>query len=130
MADDRERLLAAAISRLKRTTARARSCAWPAGMFWCPSSVIPKRVPSIGRGAGVGGFPRGGELRLRAGIGCKTTMTLHVIAEAQKLAGQAAFIDAEHALDPVYARKLGVMWITCWCRSLITASRRWKSRKR
>src|SRR6266566_5084183 len=38
----------------------------------------------------------------------KTTMTLHVIAEAQKLGGQAAFIDAEHALDPVYARKLGV----------------------
>ena len=40
--------------------------------------------------------------------GGKTTLTLHVIAEAQKLGGQAAFIDAEHALDPVYARKLGV----------------------
>ena len=40
--------------------------------------------------------------------GGKTTMTLHVIAEAQKLGGQAAFIDAEHALDPTYARKLGV----------------------
>ncbi|MGH9743762.1 MAG: recombinase RecA, partial [Candidatus Acidiferrum sp.] len=40
--------------------------------------------------------------------GGKTTLTLHVIAEAQKLGGQAAFIDAEHALDPIYARKLGV----------------------
>jgi len=40
--------------------------------------------------------------------GGKTTLTLHIIAEAQKLGGQAAFIDAEHALDPVYARKLGV----------------------
>ena len=40
--------------------------------------------------------------------GGKTTLTLHVIASAQKLGGQAAFIDAEHALDPTYARKLGV----------------------
>jgi recombination protein RecA len=40
--------------------------------------------------------------------GGKTTLTLHIIAEAQKLGGQAAFIDAEHALDPVYARRLGV----------------------
>ena len=40
--------------------------------------------------------------------GGKTTLTLHVIAEAQKMGGQAAFIDAEHALDPAYARKLGV----------------------
>jgi recombination protein RecA len=40
--------------------------------------------------------------------GGKTTLTLHIIAEAQKMGGQAAFIDAEHALDPIYARKLGV----------------------
>jgi len=42
-------------------------------------------------------------------------MTLHVIAEAQKLGGQAAFIDAEHALDPSYARSWAWMWTTCWC---------------
>ena len=51
-------------------------------------------------------------------------MSLHVIAEAQKLGGQAAFIDAEHALDPVYARKLGVDVDDCWCRSRTTANRR------
>jgi len=45
---------------------------------------------------------------LWTGIRGKTTLTLQVIAEAQKLGGQAAFIDAEHALDPSYARKLGV----------------------
>ncbi len=59
--------------------------------------------------AGVGGFPRGRVIEIYGPeSGGKTTMTLHVIAEAQKLGGQAAFIDAEHALDPVYARKLGV----------------------
>src|SRR5438132_1371465 len=57
----------------------------------------------------VGGFPRGRVIEMCGPeSGGKTTMTLHVIAEAQKLGGQAAFIDAEHALDPVYARKLGV----------------------
>jgi len=58
---------------------------------------------------GVGGFPRGRVIEIYGPeSGGKTTLTLHVIAEAQKLGGQAAFIDAEHALDPAYARKLGV----------------------
>jgi recombination protein RecA len=64
---------------------------------------------SIDAALGVGGFPRGRVIELYGPeSGGKTTMTLHVIAEAQKLGGQAAFIDAEHALDPIYARKLGV----------------------
>jgi len=58
---------------------------------------------------GVGGFPRGRVVEVYGPeSGGKTTMTLHVIAEAQRLGGIAAFIDAEHALDPIYARKLGV----------------------
>src|ERR1700727_2861753 len=74
-----------------------------------PVSVIPTGSISIDSALGVGGFPRGRVIQIyRPESGCKTTMTLHVIAEAQKLGGQAAFIDAEHALDPVYARKLGV----------------------
>jgi recombination protein RecA len=57
----------------------------------------------------VGGFPRGRVIEVYGPeSGGKTTLTLHVIAEAQRLGGQAAFIDAEHALDPSYARKLGV----------------------
>src|SRR5881409_214364 len=58
---------------------------------------------------GVGGFPRGRVIEVFGPESSgKTTLTLHAIAEAQKLGGSAAFIDAEHALDPNYARKLGV----------------------
>src|ERR1022692_2199213 len=74
-----------------------------------PVSVIPTGSISIDAALGIGGFPRGRVIEIYGPeSGGKTTMTLHVIAEAQKLGGQAAFIDAEHALDPVYARKLGV----------------------
>ncbi|ADG06314.1 recombinase RecA [Kyrpidia tusciae] len=58
---------------------------------------------------GVGGFPRGRVIEIYGPESSgKTTVALHAIAEVQKLGGQAAFIDAEHALDPVYARNLGV----------------------
>lgn len=58
---------------------------------------------------GVGGVPRGRVVEIYGPESSgKTTLTLHIIAEAQKAGGRAAFIDAEHALDPVYARKLGV----------------------
>src|ERR1700743_1657048 len=74
-----------------------------------PVSVIPTGSISIDAALGIGGFPRG---RVIEGYGPdsggQTPLPLHVIAEAQKLGAQAAFIDAEHALDPVYARKLGV----------------------
>jgi recombination protein RecA len=74
-----------------------------------PVSVIPTGCLSLDLALGVGGFPRGRVVEVYGPeSGGKTTMTLHVIAEAQKLGGTAAFIDAEHALDPIYARKLGV----------------------
>jgi recombination protein RecA len=74
-----------------------------------PVNVIPTGSISIDAALGVGGFPRGRVIEVYGPeSGGKTTLTLHVIAEAQKLGGQAAFIDAEHALDPSYARKLGV----------------------
>ncbi|NBT22883.1 MAG: recombinase RecA, partial [Methylocystaceae bacterium] len=58
---------------------------------------------------GVGGLPRGRVVEIYGPESSgKTTLTLHVIAEAQKMGGVCAFVDAEHALDPVYARKLGV----------------------
>ncbi len=58
---------------------------------------------------GVGGLPRGRVIEIYGPESSgKTTLALHVIAEAQKAGGTAAFIDAEHALDPIYARKLGV----------------------
>ena len=58
---------------------------------------------------GAGGYPKGRIIEIYGPESSgKTTLTLHMIAEAQKMGGEAAFIDAEHALDPVYAKHLGV----------------------
>jgi len=74
-----------------------------------PVTVIPSGSLAIDAALGVGGFPRGRVVEIYGPESSgKTTLTLHVIAEAQKGGGSAAFIDAEHALDPKYARKLGV----------------------
>ena len=71
--------------------------------------VIPTGNILIDRALGVGGFPRGRVVEVFGPEGSgKTTLTLTVIAQAQKRGGLAAFIDVEHALDPQYARKLGV----------------------
>jgi recombination protein RecA len=64
---------------------------------------------SLDRALGIGGVPRGRVVEIFGPESSgKTTITLQIIAEAQKAGGQAAFVDAEHALDPVYAKKLGV----------------------
>jgi recombination protein RecA len=74
-----------------------------------PVAVIPSGSISLDNALGVGGFPRGRVIEIFGPESSgKTTLTLHLIAEAQKAGGVAAFIDAEHALDPTYARKLGV----------------------
>src|SRR2546426_4269501 len=109
MADDRDRLLAAAISQIEKDHGKGAIMRLGSRDILVPVSVIPSGCLSIDAALGVGGFPRGRVIEIYGPeSGGKTTMTLHVIAEAQKLGGQAAFIDAEHALDPVYARKLGV----------------------
>ncbi len=74
-----------------------------------PIEVISSGSISIDAALGVGGFPRGRVIEIYGPESSgKTTITLQVIAEAQRAGGTAAFIDAEHALDPQYARKLGV----------------------
>ena len=71
--------------------------------------VIPTGCLDLDLALGVGGLPRGRVVEIYGPESSgKTTVALHVVAEAQKVGGVAAFIDAEHALDPVYARKLGV----------------------
>jgi len=71
--------------------------------------VIPSGAISLDLALGVGGYPRGRIVEVYGPESSgKTTLTLHAIAECQKKGGIAAFIDAEHALDPTYARKLGV----------------------
>jgi recombination protein RecA len=72
-------------------------------------AVIPSGSLMLDRALGIGGIPRGRIVEIFGPESSgKTTMTLHFVAEAQKLGGLCAFIDAEHALDPIYARKLGV----------------------
>jgi recombination protein RecA len=74
-----------------------------------PISVISTGAISFDAALGVGGFPRGRVVEVFGPESSgKTTITLQVIAEAQKAGGMAAFVDAEHALDPQYAKKLGV----------------------
>ncbi len=71
--------------------------------------AIPTGAMSLDMALGIGGIPRGRIIEVYGPESSgKTTLTLHMIAEAQKLGGEAAFIDAEHALDPVYAKNLGV----------------------
>lgn len=71
--------------------------------------AIPTGALSLDIALGIGGVPRGRVVEVFGPESSgKTTVALHVIAEAQKAGGEAAFIDAEHALDPVYAKKLGV----------------------
>jgi len=71
--------------------------------------VISSGCLTLDLALGIGGFPRGRIIEIYGPESSgKTTVALHAIAEAQKMGGVAAFIDAEHALDPVYAKKLGV----------------------
>ena len=71
--------------------------------------VIPSGSLSLDEALGIGGYPRGRVVEIYGPESSgKTTLTLQVIAECQKMGGIAAFIDAEHALDPIYARSLGV----------------------
>ena len=71
--------------------------------------VIPTGCLSLDLALGIGGLPRGRMIEIYGPESSgKTTVALHAVAEAQKLGGVAAFVDAEHALDPVYAKKLGV----------------------
>ncbi len=74
-----------------------------------PVSVIPTGCLELDIALGVGGVPRGRIIEIYGPESSgKTTVALHMVAEAQKLGGAAAFVDAEHALDPGYAKKLGV----------------------
>ena len=72
-------------------------------------SAIPTGSLTLDIALGIGGVPRGRIIEIFGPESSgKTTVALHMVAEAQKLGGTAAFIDAEHALDPIYARNLGV----------------------
>jgi recombination protein RecA len=109
VADEKTVNLANAIAQIEKSYGKGSIVRLGNREVLVPVSVIPTGSISLDSALGVGGFPRGRVIEIFGPeSGGKTTMSLHVIAEAQKMGGQAAFIDAEHALDPIYARKLGV----------------------
>jgi recombination protein RecA len=109
MSDEKIKMLDAAISQIEKEFGKGSIMRLGSKDVFVPVSVIPTGALSIDAALGVGGLPRGRVIEIFGPeSGGKTTLALHVVAQAQKMGGQAAFIDAEHALDPNYARKLGV----------------------
>jgi recombination protein RecA len=106
---ERARALDLALSQIEKQFGKGSSLRLGSKGAIVPVSVISTGSISLDAALGVGGFPRG---RINEIFGPessgKTTIALQVIAEAQKAGGMAAFIDVEHALDPAYAKKLGV----------------------
>jgi recombination protein RecA len=105
---ERERALSTALGQIER--AHGKGAIMRLGEARTQKvEVIPTGALTLDIALGVGGIPRGRIVEIYGPESSgKTTLTLHVIAEAQKLGGVAAFIDAEHALDPQYAAKIGV----------------------
>ena len=92
--------------------------------------TIPTGALSLDIALGLGGIPKGRVVEIYGPESSgKTTVALHIIAEVQKRGGIAGFIDAEHALDPVYAKKIGVDIDNLYIHSRITGSRHWRLRK-
>jgi len=109
MSDERAKMVENAILQIEKQYGKGSIMRLGNKDVLVPVSVIPTGSPSLDAALGVGGVPRGRVTEIYGPeAGGKTTLTLHIIAEAQKAGGQAAFIDAEHALDPSYARRLGV----------------------
>ena len=106
--NDRQKALDAALAQIDR--AFGKGSAMKLGQKEAMEiDAIPTGSLGLDVALGIGGLPKGRIIEIYGPESSgKTTLTLHAIAEAQKLGGTAAFIDAEHALDPVYAKKLGV----------------------
>lgn len=105
---ERDKAIEAALAQLDRQFGRGTVLRLGSNNV-IPVTVIPSGSISLDAALGVGGFPRGRVIEVYGPESSgKTTLALHVVAEAHRAGGTAAFIDAEHALDPVYARKLGV----------------------
>ena len=108
-AEDRARAVESALSQIEKQFGKGSIMRLGAKDAIVPISVISTGSISFDAALGVGGVPRGRVIEIFGPESSgKTTITLQIIAEAQKAGGLAAFVDAEHALDPVYARKLGV----------------------
>jgi recombination protein RecA len=109
VADDRGKAIEAALSQLEKQFGKGSIMRLGSKEAIGPIAVISTGSISFDAALGVGGVPRGRVIEIFGPESSgKTTITLQIIAEAQKAGGLAAFVDAEHALDPAYAKKLGV----------------------
>ncbi len=109
MADDRQKAVELAITQIERQFGKGSIMRLGGGEAISDIPAIPTGSLSLDMALGVGGVPRGRVIEIFGPeSGGKTTLALHIVAEAQKKNGLAAFIDAEHALDVSYARKIGV----------------------
>jgi recombination protein RecA len=109
MDQDRKKALAAALTQIERQFGKGSVMRMGEVNLDRDVSVISTGSLGLDMALGIGGLPRGRVIEIYGPESSgKTTLTLQVVAEAQKMGGTAAFIDAEHALDPEYARKLGV----------------------
>src|SRR5512136_1953634 len=106
---DKAKALDAALSQIERAFGKASIMRLGKNQKAVEIETISTGSLGLDIALGVGGLPRGRVVEIYGPESSgKTTLTLHVIAEAQKAGGVCAFVDAGHALDPVYARKLGV----------------------
>src|SRR4030088_69961 len=106
---EKDRALTAALSQIERSYGKGAIMKLGEAAAQRNIDVIPTGSLTLDMALGVGGIPRGRVVEIYGPESSgKTTLALHVIAEAQKLGGVAAFIDAEHALDPLYAARIGV----------------------
>jgi recombination protein RecA len=106
---ERRQALELAISQIERQFGKGSVMRLGAGGPLEEIAVIPTGALPLDVALGVGGVPRGRIVEIYGPESSgKTTLALHIVSEAQRLGGIAAFIDAEHALDPIYAKKLGV----------------------
>ncbi len=109
MDDNRKQALAAALTQIERQFGKGAIMRMGDGTQGAGVEVTSTGSLTLDVALGIGGLPRGRVIEIYGPESSgKTTMTLHVVAEAQKAGGTAAFVDAEHALDPQYAEKLGV----------------------
>jgi recombination protein RecA len=109
MDENKSKALAAALSQIEKQFGKGSIMKMGDGSVAEDLQVISTGSLGLDVALGVGGLPRGRVVEIYGPESSgKTTLTLQVVAEAQKLGGTCAFIDAEHALDPVYAQKLGV----------------------
>lgn len=129
-ADNKQKALEAALQQIEKTYGKGAIMRLGQNVGMTVDH-IPTGSLSLDAALGIGGLPRGRIVEIYGPESSgKTTLALHAVAEAQKLGGEAAFIDVEHALDPVYAKALGVDVDALLVSQPDTGNKPWKSRRR